>query len=294
MIRIGAFNTLKVLRIVDFGVYLDDGNEGILLPSRFVTGTPKPGDEIEVFLYHDSEDRPIATTQKPKAILGEIAKLECVSVTNQGAFLDWGLMKDIFVPLSQQISTMIPKGSYLVKIVMDERTGRLIGTEKIQRYLNNENLTVKEKDEVLLTVYRRTDIGYLMIINNIHTGVLHFNEIYRKIGVGDSFTGFIKKIYPETNNIDIAAGVSGYKRVENESEKVMRLLKENGGTLPFSDKSEPDAIYDYFGMSKKTFKMTIGNLYKNRLILIDKNNITLIVSSNQKSSNINLNQPENP
>lgn len=276
MIQVGTFNKMKVMRSVSFGLYLDDGHEGILLPKRFIIGEPKPGDELNVFLYHDSEDRLIATTQKPIVQIGEIGFLECVSTTPLGAFLNWGLMKDIFVPRSHQLSAMMPKGHYLVKIVLDEKTGRLIATEKLEAHLSNEQLTVSEKEEVELITYRRTDIGYLMIINHQHTGVLHFNEIFRKIAVGDHFRGFVKKIHAENNNIDVVAGVQGYKRVESESEKVIRLLQENNGQLPFHDKSDPDSIYDFFGMSKKTFKMTVGMLYKQRKITIETTGIRLL------------------
>ncbi len=276
MVKVGEYNNLNVLRMVEFGCYLDDGKEGTLLPKRFVPPDTKEGDVLKVFIYHDGEDRIIATTQEPKGVLGDIVKLNAVSVTEQGAFLDWGLMKDIFVPKSQQLGKMLPRGSYLVKIVLDEKTGRIAATEKIDQFLSNQSLTVKELDEVKLTVYRRTDIGYVVIINNKHTGVLHTNEIYRDITAGDTFTGFIKKIYPRDNKIDVAAGKSGYKRVEDEAEKIIRLLKENGGYLPFYDKSEADEIYSFFGMSKKTFKMTIGNLYKKRLINLEKTGIKLI------------------
>lgn len=276
MVKVGKYNLLKVLRKVDFGVYLDDGMDGILLPKRFITRDLKEGDEVTVFIYHDGEDRLIATTQQPKGTLGEIVKLNTVSVTPQGAFLDWGLMKDIFVPKSQQIQKMIPNGSYLVKIVLDEQTGRIAATEKIDSFLSNEHLTVKEMEEVNLTIYRRTDIGYAVIINHIHTGVLHFNEIYRNISSGDVMTGFIKKIYPGSNKIDVSLGKSGYKRVEDETEKIIRLLKENNGFLAFNDKSQPEEIYEIFQMSKKTFKMTIGGLYKKRMIEMKENGIQLI------------------
>jgi predicted RNA-binding protein (virulence factor B family) len=276
MIKVGEYNVLKVLRQVDFGLYLDDGKEGILLPKRFVPAGLKEGDDIKVFVYHDGEDRLIATTQTPKGILGDIVKLNTISVTPQGAFLDWGLMKDLFVPKSQQLQKMIPNGSYLVKIVLDEQTGRIAATEKIDSFLSNDELTVKELDEVTLTVYRKTDIGYVVIINHHHTGVLHSNEIYRNITSGDVFEGFIKKIYPIENKIDVVAGKHGYKRVEGETEKILRLLKENNGFLPFNDKSNPDEIYETFQMSKKTFKMTIGNLYKQRLVAFEDNGIKLI------------------
>jgi uncharacterized protein len=275
MVKVGEYNLLKVLREVDFGVYLDDGGEGILLPKRFVPANTKADDEVKVFVYHDSEGRLIATTQQPMGVLGDIVKLRAVSVTPQGAFLDFGLMKDLFVPKSQQLVGMRPNGEYLVKIYLDEQTGRIAATERVEQDLSNDQLTVKELDVVDLIVLRRTDIGYLMIINNQHTGVLHFNEIYRTIGEGDKFKGFIKKIYPSENKIDVAAGKPGYDRVEDETEKIMRLLKENKGFLPYHDKSDPEEIYQFFGMSKKTFKMTTGNLYRQRKISFEDGGIRL-------------------
>ena len=269
MIKTGQYNTMKVLRQVDFGVYLDDGAEGILLPKRFVPANAKVDDELKVFIYHDSDDRLIATTQHPLGILGDIVKLKTVSVTPQGAFMNWGLMKDLFVAKSQQINPMRPLGEYLVKIYLDEQTGRVAATERFDDSLSNELLTVKTLDPVKLIVYRRTDIGYVVIINKQHTGVLHHNEIYRSIGVGDQFDGFIKKIYPD-NKIDVAAGKAGYGRVEDEAAKILRLLDEQDGYLPYHDKSDPEIIYAFFGMSKKTFKMTVGNLFKQKKIVLDK------------------------
>ncbi len=275
MVKMGEYNVLKVIKEKSMGVFLDDGDVGILLPKRFVPANTKIGDELKVFLYHDSEDRPIATTQKPLGVLSDIVKLKAVNVTHQGAFLDWGLMKDLFIPKSKIIGFMIPSGEYLVKIVMDEQTGRLAATQKLEPFLSNENLTVKVKDEVDLIVYRQTDIGYEVIINNIHKGMLHNNEIYRTITIGDRFKGFIKNILPE-NKIDVAAGKPGYNRVEDESGKILRLLKENDGYLPYHDKSLPEDIYSFFGMSKKTFKMTTGNLYKQHKISFTKTGIQLI------------------
>ncbi len=274
MVKVGDYNVLKVIREVEFGVYLDDGKEGILLPVRFFPAGTKIGDSLKVFLYHDSESRIIANTFDPIGIVGEIVKLKVVSVTKQGAFMDWGLMKDLFVPKSKQLSGMLPDKEYLVKIYLDEQTGRVAATEKIDPFLSNDELTVKELDVVHLTVYRRTDIGYVVIINHKHTGLLHFNEIYRDIQVGDSFDGFIKKIRPE-NKIDVAAGKPGYQRVEDETQKIIRLLQENNGYLPYNDKSSPDDIYEFFGMSKKTFKMTTGNLFKQRKITFEKTGIKL-------------------
>ena len=274
MIKTGDYNLLKVLRKVDFGLYLDDGMEGILLPKRFVPEGVQEGDELKVFVYHDGEDRLIATTQKPFGVVDDFVKLKTVSVTEQGAFMDWGLMKDLFVPKSQQITGMRPMGEYLVKIYRDEQTGRAAATERVEQFLSNENLTVTEAEEVDLIVLRRTDIGYLMIINNQHTGVLHLNEVYRTIGTGDKFKGYIKKVYPD-NRIDVVAGKMGYDRVEGEAAKVLRLLKENNGFLPYHDKSDPEEIYVFFGMSKKTFKMTTGNLFRERKIIFEKTGIKL-------------------
>lgn len=274
MIKMGEYNFLKVIKEKPMGVFLDDGAEGILLPKRYVPGGTKTGDELKVFLYYDSEDRPIATTQSPYGVLGDIVKLKVVDVTPQGAFLDWGLMKDLFIPKSKMKTYMVRNGEYLVKIVMDEKTGRLSATEKLEPYLSNENLTIKEKEIVDLTVYRKTDIGYEVIINNMHKGILHNNEIYRNITIGDKFKGFIKNILPE-NKIDVAAGKPGYSRVEDEAEKILRLLNENNGYLPFHDKSSPEDIYSFFGMSKKTFKMTTGNLYKQHKISFTKTGIQL-------------------
>jgi hypothetical protein len=275
MIKVGQYNTLTVQRLTDFGLYLDDGADGILLPKRFVPEGAKPGDNLDVFIYHDGEDRLIATTQKPHAVVGEIAYMKVVNATPQGAFLDWGLMKDLFVPRSKQLSFMRVGASYLVRLYVDEQTGRTAATEKIDQYLSNDVLTVKEKDIVHLTVYRRTDIGYVVIINHQHTGVIHHNEIYRNISAGDSFEGFIKTIRPG-NKIDVAAGKPGRARVETETEKILRLLQENNGYLPYYDKSSPEEIYDVFGMSKKTFKMAIGGLYKQKKIELVSAGIKLL------------------
>jgi predicted RNA-binding protein (virulence factor B family) len=280
MIKPGEYNVLKVIKEKTMGVFLDDDDIGILLPKRFVPPGTKIGDELKVFLYHDGEDRIIATTQKPFGVLGDIVKLKVVSTNQQGAFLDWGLMKDLFIPRSRQVSFMQPNGEYLVKIMMDEQTGRLYATEKLESFLSNKELTVKEMELVDLLVYRKSDLGYVVIINNQHTGVLHFNEVYRPIKIGDRFQGFIKKIYPENETgefmIDVAAGKPGYNRVEDESEKVLRLLRENNGYLPYHDKSSPEDIYSFFSMSKKTFKMTTGKLYKERKIEFTQTGVKLL------------------
>lgn len=274
MVTPGHYNTLKVLRLVSIGAYLDDGNEGILLPRRYLPADTRIGDALEVFVYHDSESRMIATTEKPLGVVGDIVMLEAVSVTPLGAFLDWGLSKDIFVPKSKQRSRMYAGERYLVKIYLDEQTNRVAATEKIDSFLSNETVSVKEMEQVQLVVYRRTDIGYLVIVNNRHTGVLHYNEVFKALSPGEKLTGFVKKIY-EDNKIDLVAGKPGYERVADEGQKILDLLKENSGYLPYNDKSDPDAIYRFFGISKKTFKMTLGNLYKQRKIRFTKTGIQL-------------------
>lgn len=271
MIKVGEYNLLRVKKEADFGVYLEGVDQEILLPSRFVPHGTRVGDELEVFLYHDSENRLIATTQRPYGIAGDIVMLKAVSVTKQGAFLDWGLMKDLFVASSQQLTRMAPGQEYLVKIYIDELTGRIAATEKIDRYLSNENLTVQEKDQVNMVVYRRTDIGYVVIINNLHTGILHHSDIFRPIETGEKLTGFIRQI--KDDKIDVIAGKPGFNKVEDESGKILRLLQENNGYLPYHDKSSPEEIQEFFGMSKKTFKMTIGNLYKQRKIVFTQTGI---------------------
>ncbi len=275
MIAAGEYYTLKVLRIAEPGAYLDDGAEGILLPNRFLEPGVKAGDMVGVFVYHDSEGRPVATTEKPIGKVGDIVWLKAVSVTHQGAFLDWGLMKDIFVPKSQQRNKMYAGEKYLVKIYRDTQTGRVAATEKIDNFLSNDKLTVKEMDVVDLVVYRSSDIGYVVIINNRHTGVIHYSEVFRKMQTGDRFKGFIKTI-TEDNKIDVVAGEPGYNKVNTEAEKILELLHEHDGYLPYNDKSKPEDIYDFFGMSKKTFKMTTGGLYKQKKIAFTETGIRLL------------------
>ncbi len=275
MLTAGKYHTLKIVKKVEFGLYLDADGTEVLLPKRFVPRDANEGDELEVFLYHDGEDRIIATTQKPKAIVGEIALMKVVHINVHGAFLEWGIMKDLFVPLSQQFNKMYEGREYLVYVYLDEQTGRVAATEKIQKYLSNEVLTVEEKEAVDLILFHPTDIGWKVIINNKHTGVLHTSDIYQEIKVGDRLKGYIKTLRPE-NKIDVMLGEIGYKKVGTASEKIMEQLRINGGFLPFNDKSSPEIISETFGISKKTFKMTVGNLYKERKIDITQAGIMLI------------------
>jgi uncharacterized protein len=274
MYKVGEYNLLRVKKESEYGLFLDGGDQEILMPKRFVPEGAKKGDELKVFIYHDSENRLTATNQEPYGIVGDIVNLKATDITEQGAFLDWGLMKDLFVPASKQMSKMHPGQDYLVRIYLDELTNRVAATEKIDPYLSNENLTVKELDVVDMIVYRRSEIGFIVIINNQHTGVLHYSEVFGTVDIGDKLKGFIKSI--KRDKIDVVIGKPGYDRVESESDKILRLLKENDGYLPYHDKSDPEEIYEFFSMSKKTFKMTTGALYKQRKIIFTQTGIKLM------------------
>jgi len=275
-INVGQFNLMRVDRKVDFGFYMDDGGEGILLPKRFVPSGLQIGDTISVFVYHDSDNRLIATTQEPFAVVGDIAALKVVEVTSQGAFLDWGLMKDVFVPVSQQLSTMRLGGKYLVKLYIDAQTGRVAATEKIDKQISNDILTVKEGEKVKIQVYRESEIGYVVIVNQVHQGLVYKNEVFTHLHIGQFIDeAFVKKIR-EDNKLDIGLGKQGGEKLADDNQKIMSLLKSHKGFLPYHDKSAPDEIYAFFGMSKKAFKMNVGMLYKLKLISIEEDGIHLI------------------
>ena len=275
-INVGQFNLMRVDRKVDFGFYMDDGAEGILLPKRFVPSGLQVGDTISVFVYHDSDNRLIATTQEPLAVVGDIAALKAVEVTSQGAFLDWGLMKDLFVPVSQQLSTMRLGGKYLVKLYIDAQTGRVAATEKIDKQISNDQLTVKEGEKVKIQVYRESEIGYVVIVNQIHQGLVYKNEVFTHLHIGQFIDeAFVKKIR-EDNKLDIGLGKQGGEKLADDNQKIISLLKSHKGFLPYHDKSAPDDIYAFFGMSKKAFKMNVGMLYKLKLITIEEDGIHLV------------------
>ena len=275
-INVGQFNLMRVDRKVDFGFYMDDGAEGILLPKRFVPSGLQVDDTISVFVYHDSDNRLIATTQEPFAVVGDIAALKVVAITNQGAFLDWGLMKDLFVPVSQQLSSMRLGGKYLVKLYLDKQTGRVAATEKIDNQISNDILTVKEGEKVKLQVYRESDIGYVVIVNQVHQGLVYKNEVFTHLHIGQMIDeGFVKKIR-EDNKLDIGIGKQGVEKLDDDQLKLIQLLKLHKGFLPYHDKSSPEDIYAFFGISKKAFKMNVGILYKAKKITIEDGGIRLM------------------
>ena len=275
-INVGQFNLMRVDRKVDFGFYMDDGAEGILLPKRFVPSGLQVDDTISVFVYHDSDNRLIATTQEPFAVVGDIAALKVVAITNQGAFLDWGLMKDLFVPVSQQLSSMRLGGKYLVKLYLDKQTGRVAATEKIDNQISNDILTVKEGEKVKLQVYRESDIGYVVIVNQVHQGLVYKNEVFTHLHIGQMIEeGFVKKIR-EDNKLDIGIGKQGVEKLDDDQVKLIQLLKLHKGFLPYHDKSSPEDIYAFFGISKKAFKMNVGILYKAKKITLEDGGIRLM------------------
>ena len=276
MIYLGEFNTLEILREAEQGAYLADadGNE-VLLPNRYVPESFKIWEKIEVFVYLDNEERPVATTDKPYIKLNDFALLRCNQVTDYGAFLDWGLVKQLFCPFKEQAFPMKPGGWYLVHCYLDEKTERLVASSKTNRFLDNKNLTVAEFDEVELIVSHPSDIGMNVIVNKMHAGLIYKDSIFKDISVGDRLKGIVKKIRPG-NKLDIALGQIGYRNIEPNAERIMNELQDNSGYINLTDKSDPEAIKDLLQMSKKNFKKAVGTLYKQRLIEIKSDGIYLV------------------
>ncbi len=277
MIHIGEFNTLKAFRSTPNGCYLCDEEElnEVLLPNKYVPRNLRIGEEIKVFIYKDSEDRPIATTLTPNILLHKFAYLPVKEVNRFGAFLDWGLEKDLMVPYAQQNRKMRRGGRYLVYLYLDEQTERLVASCKLHHFLQQEPLTVEKGDEVDLIIWEQTDLGYNVIINNLHKGLIYQNEIFQKVRTGDRLKGFVKEIR-EDNKIDISLQRQGYSNVTSNIDPILLALQQNNGFLPLNDKSAPDAIYQRFKVSKKTFKKAIGALYRERKIRIEADGIYLI------------------
>jgi predicted RNA-binding protein (virulence factor B family) len=275
MAEIGKLNSLRVVKEVDFGLYLDGGEHGeILLPKRYVPESAKPEDILEVFIYLDSEDRIIATTETPYIMVGEFACLKAVAVTPMGAFLDWGLMKDLFVPFREQKLKMEEGRWYIVTVYLDPETKRLVASAKIEKFLDNLPPDYEAGQEVDLLIAGETDLGFNAIINNKHLGVIYRNEIFQPLRKGDRIKGYIKKIR-EDEKIDLLLQKPGYAKVDDISLKIVDVLKKHNGFLPVTDKSDPDAIYELFGVSKKTYKKAIGTLFKFQIIDIEDKGIRL-------------------
>ena len=272
---VGQLNTFKVVKVCEFGVYLDGGSLGeILLPRRYIPEECQPGVSVEVFVYFDSEDAIIATTQKPYAMVGDFALLKAVEVNRVGAFLDWGLEKDLLVPFREQQHKMEEGRSYLVRIYHDEKSNRLAASSRLDKFLDNQPADFQEGQEVKLIIGDQTDIGYKAIVENAHWGVVYKNEVFQELKKGQALDGFIKKVRDD-GKIDVCLQKSGYEKITETAERVVDALKENGGFLLLTDKSSPKMIYETFGISKKTYKRAIGTLYKEKRITIENDGIKL-------------------
>ena len=276
MIKLGHYNTLEIFREAEQGVYLadEDGNE-VLLPNRYVPETFKIWDKIDVFVYLDNEERPVATTDKPFVTRDDFALLRCNEVTSFGAFLDWGLVKELFCPFKEQVFKMKAGGWYLVFCYMDEKTERLVASSKTNRFLDNKELTVSQFEEVDLIVSHPSDIGMNVIVNKKHHGLIYNDNIFKDLSIGDKLKGFVKKIRPG-NKLDIVLSQVGYRSIEPNADRIMQELNDNNGYINLNDKSDPEAIKDLLQMSKKNFKKAVGTLYKKRLIEIKPDGIYLV------------------
>ncbi|MGQ1786196.1 MULTISPECIES: CvfB family protein [unclassified Saccharicrinis] len=277
MTEIGKYNVLKVVKDLDFGLYLDAGEDlgEILLPRRYVPVNCTVDDELEVFIYLDSEDRLIATTEMPEATVGEFAFLEVVSVGKVGAFLDWGLPKDLLVPFREQKMDMEKGKKYVVYVYLDDESRRIAASSKIEKFLDNLPPEFEEGQEVDLIVYHQSELGFKAIVNGTHTGILYDNEVYRNLRRGDKVKGYIKKVR-EDDKIDLVLEKPGYGKVEGIAQSLLNRLEKANGFIDMTDKSSADEINRRLGISKKNFKKAVGSLYKQKIIDIEQGGIRLL------------------
>lgn len=275
--KIGKINKLTVARRTDNGCYLEDENENeVLLPNAYVTNDLKISDEIEVFVYKDSEDRIVATTLKPYIQFEEFAYLQVKEVNDYGAFIDWGLPKDLMVPFAEQTVKMVEGNWYLIFLLEDTETERLIGSNKIKDFLFFKDIDVKEGDEVDLLLYDMTELGMNAVVNNLYKGLIFKSDIHKKIKPGDRIKGYVKQVR-EDGKIDIILEPAGYiKSVDQNTEIIISALKESNGFLNITDKNTPDEIKSVLGLSKKAFKKAIGKLYKEKKIELNEKGIKLL------------------
>ncbi|WP_321344271.1 S1-like domain-containing RNA-binding protein [uncultured Draconibacterium sp.] len=278
MAEIGKFNTLDIIRETDNGVYLDGGDHGeILMPRKYVSEEMKEQGTAEVFVYTDSEDRLVATTEKPLATVGEFARLEVKATAKFGAFLDWGLAKDLLVPFSEQRTKMQEGNSYWVYVYLDLLTNRVVASAKLHKFLDNTPPEYVKGQEVSLIITEETDLGFKAIVNLEHTGILYKNQVFRKLEIGSQTKGYIAKVRND-EKIDLLLEEPGYEKVDSISQKILAELEANNGFMAVSDKSSPEMIKAMFGISKKNFKKAIGGLYKKRLISFVSDGIKLLKS----------------
>lgn len=275
-IELGKFNQLEVVKQVDFGMYLDGGEEGeILLPTRYVPEDCKVGDWLNVFLYLDNEERLIATTLTPLVQVGEFACLEVSWVNQFGAFLNWGLMKDLFVPFSEQKMKMQVGNKYIIHAHIDDESFRIVASAKVDRYLSKEKAPYQPGEEVNILIWQKTDLGFKAIIENMYSGLLYDSEIFQTLHTGDTLKAYIKQVR-EDGKIDLILQKPGFEKVDDFSKTLYHYIADHGGRIGLNDKSLAEEIYDVFGVSKKTFKKAVGDLYKKRLILLHEDGIELV------------------
>ncbi len=268
MATIGQRAELNVIRFVDFGLYLDAGKLGeVLLPRKYVPEGAREGDRLTVFLYHDSEGRPVATTEEPYAEVGEFAALRVISVTKDGAFLDWGVTRALFVPFREQKRRFREGEWVVVYLYIDEQTGRAVGSSRLNRFLNCSADLFQEGELVDLLLYDQTELGFKAVINQRADGLLYHSEQIVPLRIGDEIEGYIAKIR-EDGKIDLALQLPGHEKVLHFAEELLRAVQEAGGVLPYGDSSSPEEIRERFGVSKKTFKKAAGALFKERKVVI--------------------------
>ena len=277
-IELGKFNQLEVVKEVDFGVYLDGGEEGeILLPTRYVPEDCKIGDILNVFLYLDMDERLIATTLTPFVQVGQFACLEVSWVNLYGSFLNWGLMKDLFVPFREQKMKMQVGRKYVVHAHLDEESYRIVASAKVERYLSKDKPEYTAGEEVNILIWQKTDLGFKAIIDNKYSGLLYENEIFSSIETGMEMKAFVKQVR-EDGKVDLILQKPGFEKVDDFAKTLLDYIKEQGGRIHLNDKSPAEDIYDTFGVSKKTFKKGVGDLYKKRLIALHEDGIALVES----------------
>jgi predicted RNA-binding protein (virulence factor B family) len=277
MLQLGHKATLKIVKKVDFGFYLDGLNMGeILLPKRYMTADMEVGKDVDVFVFLDGEERIVATTETPFAEEGQFGWMKVSKIENVGAFLDWGVSKELLVPFSEQKVRMVEGRYYLVYVYLDKLTERLAATMKIEKHLAKDHGNFKVGQEVELMIWTATEVGYKAIIDGKYQGVIYKNEIFDTISTGQKTKGYIKKVR-EDGKIDLSLEPIGYVKVDKNAQKILTLLSKTKGHMPYNDKTDPEVIYKIFGMSKKVFKQTLGSLYKQRQITIADTGIDLVV-----------------
>lgn len=274
-IELGKYNTLKVVKEVDFGLYLDGGEEGeILLPSRYVPENYELGGDLEVFIYLDNEERLVATTLTPLVQVGQFACLEVAWVNEYGAFLNWGLMKDLFVPFREQKMKMQVGKKYVVHAHLDDESYRIVASAKVDRYLSKEKATYEPGQEVDILIWQKTDLGFKAIIENQYSGLLYESEVFQPLRTGMTLKAYVKQVR-EDGKIDLILQKPGQAKVEDFSNTLLEYIREHGGRTSLNDKSPAEEIYDTFGVSKKTFKKAVGDLYKKRLVVLTEEGIVI-------------------